>query len=268
MGARDSRFSDRPLATDFFRPDRTTGIWATGKFDDVLFYEMTLGNGYRTAARTPAEVNDRFLFSFTHWWDAAGPFGKSLTDHAISEEPLIRVGQSFTYSRQSGRSGGSPLRESGFVRLADGTNLTDVGALAPGTQVDDFDLLFYAVDFGWKSNGWSFSSEVYFRWLNDLEGTGALPVDSIAQTGFFVEGGSVLYKDVLDWNVRYSEVNGDYGGGSEIGLGINWYPTKNNYLKVNFDVSRFDGSPLNNSASDILVGENGTLFRTQVQVQF
>ncbi len=269
MGARDSRFSDRPMATDFFRPDRTTGLWALGSFDDLLFYEATIGNGYRTANRNLGEVNDRFVFSLTQWWDAAGKFGNDLTDHAISEEPLIRVGHSFTYSRQSGRAGGSPLRETDFIRLTDGTRLTDAGALAPGTQVDDFDLLFYAVDFGWKSMGWSVSAEAYFRWLNDIGGTGVLPIDSIEQRGFFVEGGSVLYKDVLDWNVRYSQIAGDYGEASEVGIGLNWYPLESrDHLKVTFDISRFDGSPLNNTASDILVGENGTLFRTQVQAQF
>ena len=268
MGARDSRFSDRPIATDFFRPDRTTGIWATGKFDDVLFYEANVGNGYRTAARNESEIDDKLSFAGTVWWDAAGPFGKSLTDHALSQETLLRIGASVAYAPQIGSSLGNPLRESGFLRLADGTVLTQTGALAPGVTVSKTDVSFAALDFGWKDNGWSLSAEAYFRWLNNLAGDGVLPQTEIFQHGFFVELGSVIAKDFSDWNVRYSEINGDFGRGTESGIGFNVYPLRNTGLKVSFDVSYYDGSPLNNTSSDVLAGDSGVLFRTQIQAQF
>lgn len=268
MGARDSRFTDRPIATDFFRPDRTVGLWATGSFDDTIFYEMNVGNGYRTAARNSFEIDDKLTFAGTSWWDVAGPFGKSLTDHAMSQETLIRIGHSFAYAPQAGTRPGSPLRESTFLRLTDGTLLSDTGAVAPGVTVSKSDVLLYAIDFGWKDNGWSVSAEAYFRWLRNLAGDGPLPTDSIQQRGFFVEVGSVIVPDHSDWNVRYSEIRGDYGSGRESGVGLNFYPLGNPNLKFGFDVSYYDGSPLNNTASDVLVGDSGVLFRTQVQIQF
>ncbi|MFK7818977.1 MAG: porin [Planctomycetaceae bacterium] len=268
MGARDSRFVDRPIATDFFRPDRTVGLWATGKFDDTLFYEMNLGNGYRTAARNSFEIDDKLSFAATGWWDVAGPFGKSITDHAMSDETLVRVGHSFAYAPQAGTRPGAPLRESTFLRLADGTVLSDTGALAPGVTVSKSDVLLYALDFGWKDNGWSVSAEAYFRWLRNLAGDGALPVDSIQQRGFFVELGSVINPNYSDWNVRYSEIRGDFGGGRESSVGLNFYPLGKSTVKVAFDVSYYDGSPLNNTASDVLAGDAGLLFRTQFQAQF
>ena len=39
-------------------------------------------------------------------------------------------------------------------------------------------------------------------------------------------------------------------------------------MKVSFDVTVLDGSPLNNNSSDILVGDDGVLFRTQFQAEF
>ena len=39
-------------------------------------------------------------------------------------------------------------------------------------------------------------------------------------------------------------------------------------VKLSFDVTQFDGSPLQNRTSDILVGDDGTLFRTQFQAEF
>lgn len=268
MGARDSRLVDRPIATDFFRPDRTVGVWANGNFDDTIFYDLNLGNGYRTAGRNSLEIDDKLSFAATSWWDVAGPFGKTITDHAMSQETLIRIGHSFAFAPQAGTSLGEPLRESTFLRLADGTLLSDPGALAPGVTISKSDVLLYAVDFGWKDNGWSLSAEAYFRWLRNLAGDGPLPTDSIQQTGFFVELGSVIKPNYSDWNIRYSEIQGDFGSGSESAAGINFYPLGKPSVKVTFDVSYFDGSPLNNTATGIAAGDAGVLLRTQFQAQF
>ena len=268
MGARDSRLVDRPIATDFFRPDRTIGIWANGNFDETIFYDLNIGNGFRTAARNSLEIDDKLSFAATGWWDVAGPFGKTITDHALSQETLIRIGHSFAFAPQAGTSLGEPLRESTFLRLADGTLLSDPGALAPGVTVSKSDILLYTVDFGWKDNGWSFSAEGYFRWLRNLAGDGPLPTESIQQTGFFVELGSVINPNYSDWNIRYSEIRGDFGSGSESAAGINFYPLGKPSVKLTFDVSYFDGSPLNNTATGIAAGDSGVLLRTQFQAQF
>ena len=39
-------------------------------------------------------------------------------------------------------------------------------------------------------------------------------------------------------------------------------------MKVSFDVTSLDDSPLQIRASDILVGDDGVLFRTQFQAEF
>jgi len=147
--------------------------------------------------------------------------------------------------------------------------LNQIGALSPGVTVSGVNVTFYGVDFAAKWQGWSFNSEVFMRWLDDFEADGALPVDSLMQRGFYVEGGRFLVPQKLDVNLRYSEISGLIGGGSEYAAGLNWYPLDNSHkFKCSFDVTVLDGSPLNNTASDILVGDNGTLFRTQIQAEF
>ena len=228
-----------------------------------------LGNGFRTANRTAAEINNKFAFSGTSWWEPNGSFGKPLTDHALSSKPLYRFGHSFTWAAQQGLdANGAPLRENTFVRLTDGTLLTQNGALAPGTRVSEFDVYLYAVDAAVKYQGWSINAEVYFRWLQDLQGNGPLGRSKIAQRGFFVEGGNVIVPNKLDWNIRYSQVSGPFGDTSEYGAAVNWYPIDSPKLKLTFDVTQIDGSPLNNTATELLVGDSGTLFRTQFQVEF
>ena len=63
-------------------------------------------------------------------------------------------------------------------------------------------------------------------------------------------------------------MDGDFGNASEYAAGFNWYPLSKPAVKVSFDVTQLDGSPLQNRTSDILVGDDGTLFRTQFQAEF
>jgi len=269
LGARRTRFIDRPMANDFFRPDRTIGIWGRGKTGETGSYESMLGNGYRTSNLPNNVTDDQFTFAFSQHFYPFGKFGGQLVDYEYNCNPLVRIGHSFVYSPITSEALGAPNDETDFLRLADGTRLNQTGAISPGVTVSGVDVYFYGVDLAAKWNGWSLNSEVFLRWLENLEGDGPLAVDSLMQRGFYVEGGWFIIPKKLDWNVRYSQVRGLVGGGSEYAAGLNWYPMDNSYkMKCSFDVTVLDGSPLNNSSSDILVGDDGTLFRMQFQAEF
>jgi hypothetical protein len=267
LGARRTRFVDRPMANDFFRPDRTVGIFGLGKLGRSNF-EFTVGNGYRTSNFPNNATDDQFSYAATQYWDVGGEYGGQLVDYDYACQPIFRFGHSFVYSPITSDRLGNPNNETDFLRLTDGTRLNQVGALAPGVTVSGVNVLYYGLDFGMKYRGWSFNSEVFLRWLDDFEADGALPVANLMQHGFYVEGGRFLIPKKLDLNFRYSEVDGLYGEGTEVAAGVNWYPLETFKLKCSFDVSVYDGSPLNNTTSDILVGDDGTLFRTQIQAEF
>src|SRR5690606_12661831 len=125
---------------------------------------------------------------------------------------------------ESGVVAGVPVGEADFIRMTDGTQLTQIGALAPGVTVDHFDIYFYSVDAAWKWNGWSANGEVFLRWIEDIRGDGGLPVDRLFQRGFYVEGGRFLIPKKLDVNVQYSRVNGMFGDASNFAAGLNWFP--------------------------------------------
>ena len=269
LGARRTRFIDRPMANDFFRPDRTIGIWGRGKSNIAGNYEVMIGNGYRTSNLPNNITDDQLTYAFSQHFDPLGDYGGQLVDFDYNCNPLIRVGHSFVYSPITSEVLGAPLSETDFIRLADGTRLGQIGALSPGVTVSGVDVFFYGVDAAIKWQGWSINSEVFMRWLENLSADGALPVAGLQQRGFYVEGGKFIIPQKLDINVRYSQVRGLVGGGSEYAAGFNLYPLTNNHkLKFSFDVTELDGSPLNNSSSDILVGDDGTLFRTQFQAEF
>lgn len=268
LGARRTRFVDRPMTNDFFRPDRTVGLFAVGRIGRSGHYEAMVGNGYRTSNLPESLTDNQFSYAVTNYWDPLGDYGGQLVDYSFSSTPLLRFGHSFVYSPQSADEFGEPLEEANFLRLSDGTRLTQAGALAPGVTVSEFDIFFYGVDFAAKWRGFSVNSELFLRWIEQIEGDGPLPLDSIFQHGFYVEGGWFLVPRKLDANVRYSQVDGRFGNASEYAAGINWYPLDSAYLKLSFDVTWLDGSPLQNTTSDILVGDDGTLFRTQFQAEF
>lgn len=268
LGARRTRFIDRPMANDFFRPDRTIGLYGIGKARRYMKYEFMVGNGYRTSNIPNSATDDKFTYAATQYWDPWGDFGGQIVDYDNSAEPLLRFGHSFVYSPITSEALGNPQSETDFLRLTDGTRLNQTGALAPGVTVSGVDVFFYGVDLGFKFRGFSFNTEVFMRWLEDFESDGVLPDNRLMQHGFYIEGGRFLIPKKLDVNFRYSEVDGRYGGGSETSAGVNWFPLETHKMKCSFDVTVLDGSPLNNTASDILVGDNGVLFRTQIQAEF
>lgn len=268
MGARRTRLVDRPMAADFFRPDRTVGIFGVGKLGKHGHYQAMVGNGYRTANIPNSGTDDHLTFAITNYFDPLGDFGGQIVDYGYKDNPLVRFGHSFVFSPQTDDKRGIPLPETRFLRLTDGTPLTQTGALAPGVTVSQFDIYLYSVDMAAKWRGWSIDAEAYFRWIQQIQGDGALPITQLYQHGFFVEGGRFIIRKRLDFNVRYSQISGLSGDASEYAAGFNWYPMETYKMKLSFDVTRLNRSPLNNTSSDILVGESGTLFRTQVQAEF
>jgi len=268
VSSHDTRLVDRPMAIDFFRPDRTIGIFAIGHIGETGHYEAMVGNGYRANNLSPAQLDNRFTFAVTNYWDPLGDFGKRVVDYDDSESPLVRFGHSFVYSPQSGVVVGVPLGELNFASLTDGTRLTSPGALTPGVTVSRFDIYFYGVDLSAKWRGWSINAEGFFRWIEDIRGDGPLTINDLFQRGFYVEGGTFIVPKVLDINVRYSQIDGLFGNASEYAAGFNWYPLETTKMKISLDVTSIDSSPLNNTSSNILVGDDGTLFRTQFQAEF
>ena len=268
LGARHTRFIDRPMVNDFFRPDRTVGLFAVGTIGETFQYQAMVGNGLRTANLEAAEINDKFAYAGTVYWDPWGDFGGQLVDFECNQNLLARFGGSFTFGSQSDLAGALPLAESNFARLTDGTRLTLPGALAGGVTVSEFDASLLSIDAAAKWRGWSVNAEAFVRWLQSIEGDGPLPHDELVQRGFYVEGGTFLIPSRLDVNVRYSQIDGFYGNAAEVAAGFNWYPLDTHQMKVSFDVSDIASSSLDNTTSEILVGDDGTLFRTQFQVEF
>ena len=179
---------DRTMATTFFRPDRTIGIWARGKLGDDVFYHALIGNGFNSTDRGPNDVDDRFVYSISSWWEPLGEVGKSHSDLKYHKHPVVRLGHSFTYASQGSRQDGTPHSEITFVRISDGTRLVTPEALAPGVSVNEYDIYLYSIDAAWKRCGFSFNTEYFLRWINEIKTTGGpSPYSQLFAHGFYFD---------------------------------------------------------------------------------
>lgn len=266
LGAFDTRMIDRAFANEFFRPSRTTGIWIVGDPNESLHYELMAGQGFNTEGLTPSEVGDDFSFAGTFWWDCIGKYGPARpTDFELHEELAVRVGASAVWSNEG--TPGRQLEEADFLRLTDGTRLTDSGALAPGATVESFDVGLVAIDAAFKYRGWSVNGEYFWRTIKDVKAN--LPVPNVGlQHGFYLEGGCFVIPQRLELNSQVAYVSGKQGSTNSFATGLSYYPLETYFLKLGLDVTLIDGSPVNSTGSDILVGDSGVLVRTQFQAQY
>ncbi len=265
-GSTRTHLADRSMATTFFRPDRTIGIWAIGEPWEDFHYRVMLGNGFSTTDRRPRDVDAQFMISSSFWWDPLGDFGKGFADIEHHDMPVVRIGTSMTYAGQSPHDDGTPQAEENFVRLSDGTRLIDVGALAPGVTVNAFDIYLWAIDGAVKYAGWSVHGEYYFRWLNKFGTTGGpIPYNELYADGFYVDVGKMIVSERLELVGRMSTVDGLFGDSWEWAAGFNWYLNGQHSNKLTFDIAVLDGVPANNSGPNFEVGQDGILYRLQWQ---
>lgn len=259
------RFADRSLATTFFRPDRTTGVWFHGKTADDLNYRIMVGNGFWTTDMKPSQIDDQFGFAGSLWWDPFGDYGRGYSDLEWHENLVARVGTSFTFSDMNPTSSAGELAR---IRLNDtGKLITDAFPDEDGAAAG-YDIYVWALDAAFKCHGWSANAEYFFRWLQDFEGSD-VPVSGIFDHGFYAEAGYMLIPERLEAIGRISRIIGEGGEptADEYAGGFNWF-VKGHSLKVTFDVSVLDGAPASNSSPGYVPGMDGVLFRTQVEAGF
>lgn len=266
LGAFDTRLADRAFSNEFFRPSRTTGVWFVGDPTEDTHYELMLGEGFNTQGLSPAETNNNFAAAGSAWWDVVGDYGPARpSDFEFHKDPAVRIGSSWV-SAAVGTPGTESV-EADFLRLTDGTRVTEPGALAPGATVTGFDVTLLAIDAAYKYRGWSANGEYFWRSVTNLKAN--LPVQEVGlQQGFYVEGGFFVLPQQLELNSQFAYVTGKQKSTSSYATGVSYYPRKSQNFKFTIDATLIDGSPTNSTGSDVLVGDDGVLVRAQWQVVF
>jgi hypothetical protein len=231
--------TDRSMADNFFRPGFTQGAWANGEPLKGLNYLAFVGNGLNTLNISANKIDTNLLLSGSVWWEPLGAYsepGKSrqmYDDYFASKKTRIRIGTSFTRSREdrfSETDQSSPDNTS--IYNSDGVLAFSTGAFAPGVTVQEATYKMWAIDGGLKKSGFSVNGQYYFRWLNDFDADGPLPLASTFDHGFELSTGQFIVPKKLVVYARGSKVFGQFGSPYEYAGGFKWYflPTERVWL--------------------------------------
>jgi hypothetical protein len=267
--------TDRSMADNFFRPGFTQGVWANGEPLKGLNYLGFVGNGLNTLNITANKIDTNLLLSGSVWWEPLGAYseaGKSwqmYDDYFASKKTRIRIGTSATRSREdrfSETDVSSPDNTS--IYNSDGVLAFSTGAFAPGVTVQQATYKMWAIDGGLKKSGFSANGQYYFRWLNDFDADGPLPLASTFDHGFELSAGQFIVPKTLVVYGRGSKVFGQFNNPYEYAGGLKWYflPTERIWLTT--ELMRVHKAPYGGAFTPYTAGLTGWVPMIQTVLAF
>lgn len=260
-GSARTHLADRSVATTFFRPGRTIGVWMIGKVLGDLNYRVMVGNGLRTSNFKPAEVDTNFAYAASFWLDPFAAYGKGYADLKHHEDLAMRLGVTASYTKQD-EGQNAATREANGIRLSNSMKLGDMG-------VEDYEFQMAAADAAIKFQGFSANCEMFYRWLDQIN-TAGMPAArrSYYDWGGYCDAGFMIIPGRLEPVLRVSSVQGTERDSWEYAAGVNYYVDGTHTNKLTFDVTKVDGIPTKNAGPNYRVGDDGWMFRLQWQIAF
>jgi hypothetical protein len=267
---------DRVMADEFFRPYFAYSVWAQGEVTPGLWYNAVTSNNSSSLGVRATQLDRTWSTGASMFWMPTtkefGPRG-GYGDWENHEKVATRFGFSSTQSREerftdasTGTSGNTT------IKLADSVNIFDTGALAPGVTVDRVDYRILSFDAGVKYRGIFLQTEIYTRWLDTLVADGPLPVDSLLDRGFYVQGAFFPVPMKLEVYAATSQIFGDKDAGfsnsSEYLAGLNFYPVDSRNHRLNFQVIDVNRSPVSSTFGYYVGGQTGTIYSAAFSVFF
>jgi hypothetical protein len=267
---------DRVMADEFFRPYFAFGTWAQGSLTPGFWYNAFIGNNSSSLGIKAAQLDRTPSTGLSFWWmpttQEFGPRG-AYGDWEMHEQLATRFGISSTQSREE-RFTDSATGATGntTIKLADGLNIFDTGALAPGVTVDQVDYLIFAADAGLKYRGIFLQAEVFTRWLDEIHADGPQPVANLFDKGFYLQGAFYPVPKKLEVYGATSQIFGDKDAGfsnsSEYLAGMNFYPADTRDHRLNLQVIKVNRSPVGSTFGYYTTGQDGTTFSAAFSVFF
>jgi hypothetical protein len=223
-----------------------------------------------------SQLDRTFSSGASVWWMPTtkefGPRG-GYGDWESHDEVATRFGVSTTRSpeqRFTSATLGTP--ENTTLRLADSVNVFDTGALAPGLTVENVDYQLLSFDAGMKYRGFFLQTEIYNRWLDNFKADGAVPVGSIHDSGFYVQGAFFPVPKKIELYSATSQIYGDkdagFGDSSEYLIGGNYYPFNSRNHRLNLQWITVNRSPVSSAFGYYTGGQDGNTVSVAFSVFF
>ncbi|MBX5461271.1 MAG: DUF3011 domain-containing protein [Steroidobacteraceae bacterium] len=267
--------NDRVMADEFFRGSFAGSIWANGEILPGLWYQAAIANNLSQLGITARQLSRDIGHGVGLWWMPTthefGPNG-SYSDWEYHEQLATRLGFSNIHSRETRQELENQSPENTQVRLADSLLLFETGSLAPGITVQEADWESTSIDLGFKYRGVFLQTELYRRRLHNFLADGPVPVQSITDKGFYVQGAFFPMKKRLEVYGATSWIYGDksagFGNSHEYLIGANLYPFNTRNSRVNFQIIDVHRSAVSSVFGFYVGGQTGTTYSVATSLLF
>jgi hypothetical protein len=259
--------TDRSMATNYFRPGFTQGVWANGEPLPGFNYIAMIGNSLNTLDIKSSSIDHRLAGAASIWYDH-NDFNQFWSDYEHHESVALRVGTAFTFApedRLSDLSVAGPENNATFI--SDGLFLFETGSLAPNVTLAKAHFYLWALDAGLKFKGLAINAELYMRWLNHFEADGMLPLTHMFDWGFDSSAGYFLVKS-FELFGRSSLIKGPFATAVEGSLGATWYPFNTRQVWFDAEVAYVSKCPYAGGYYMYSVGQTGWVVPVQFLLRF
>jgi hypothetical protein len=254
--------SDRQMAEDFFRGGFSSGFFITGQPVSRFFYIASINTNISQLGVTASnDTRDMAYSASLAWMPTTGEFGPrgGLGDFEYHRTLATRFGTSAGHSRESRYASDSVPPNATQIKLSDGVNPFDTGALADGVTVRTLDYNEIAFDAGFKYRGFSFQGEYYVRKLSNFQADGPVPPESIVDHGFQVQAMHMVVPRLVGLYATYGHVFDDFRRHPwELSGGVSVYPSRTRSWRLNLHLIRIERSPAASNFGFYTAGQSGT----------
>lgn len=256
--------TDRQMAEEFFRGGFSSSFWVTGQAIPRLYYTIAITNNISQLGVTQGNDTPNLGYSASlRWQPTTGEFGprNGFGDLEHHRALATQFGVSAATSRESRYAPLDQSPNATQIRLSDGVNPFDAGALANGVTVQTLTYNYLSFDAGAKFRGFSFQGEYYFRRLNQFVATGPLPLTSIYDHGFMAEAMHMVVPKRVGAYVAGGYVHDDFKRYPwELAGGMNFYPYRSRAWRINLHLIHINKSPTSSFFGYYTAGQTGTTF--------
>ena len=256
--------ADRQMAEEFFRGGFSSGFWITGEVLPRFTYTLSVNNNLSQLGTTQANDTRDLAYSGSfRWQPTTGEFGprNGFGDFEHHERVATQFGVSIGGSRESRYAPLENPPNATQIKLSDGVNPFEAGALAESVTVRTLDYRLAAVDAGVKYRGFHLQGEYYVRELSKFIATGPLPLTSILDHGFMLQAAHMVIPRKLSVYVAGGYVDDDFRRWPyEVGGGLNYYPSGTRSWRLNLHLMHVHKSPASSTFGYYQAGHSGTMF--------
>ncbi len=267
------RIDHRSMADEYFRGSYIQGYMAEGELTKKLDYKVALAGNLSALGVSASQLDNCLctVSSMLYWMPTTGEFGpgKGFGDYEEHEKVATLLGVHYTYSREDAQEQpGVNAFENSQIRLSDGTLLFSPNAFNTGGMINKATYDMLDLDAGIKWRGWSLEGEYYFRWLDDFQVTGTIPVTSLFDQGFQVYASTMLKPDYWQAYLSGSKIFGEYGDPWDLAAGLTYFPFGRKEVRINGQALYMDRSAVGYTAVPYVVGGTGWVFTVDVGTWF